>query len=296
MKKLTIIFIAILVAVYAVLTLADLNGTYSAEKALWKINKEVAKLARDPDAVPNASFDKALKKYDNFIAKYPDSPLKSLAQVQKGQVYSVRKNNEKAREIFNSILKDVPKNDPTAVLVYNQIIVTYLQDKDMENVRATYNTIIKNVPFTEIGLRAPLLKALTYAMEKKEQQKQNSLAEALTYYRSLSEQYKNTELDFFSRYFAIETLTALKRWDESLKELEGILINFPDPRFLTSQHAKWILTRINGISINGLNDFERPANIYNKFIAKYPNHPLNAVLLKINTEIKAMKNKTQVSK
>lgn len=295
MKKLALIFSIILIAFYLVLSVVDTKGTYTAEKSLWKINTQLAKLTRDPDAVPSASFDTILKKYDRFIEKNPGSPLSTLAKIQKGQVYTIRKDNEQARKIFESILAEEPKSEPVTVLVFNQILTTYMKENNYAKMRATYDRILKNAPYTELGMRAPLLKALTYVMEKKTEQQQKALTEALTYYRSLSEQFPNTELDFFSRYFTIETLSALKRWQETLNVLESILLDFPDPRFLTEQHIKWILTRINNISINGLKDFDRPGVIYNKFITKYPNHPLNKLLTKVIGEIKTLEKKVAES-
>ena len=70
MKKSFIIFSIIIVTVYLVLSFFD-KKNYAVEKRLWKTQKLLVDIAKDPDVIPEQGFLEVVKQYRKIIKKYP---------------------------------------------------------------------------------------------------------------------------------------------------------------------------------------------------------------------------------
>ena len=60
------------------------------------------------------TYDRASKAFKDFIAKYPQSPLRGNAQYWLGQTYYVTRNFRQARDEFNKVVKDNVEADKAA--------------------------------------------------------------------------------------------------------------------------------------------------------------------------------------
>lgn len=289
MKKLFFTFLFILIGVGLLLSVMDINGDYAAEKIIWSINQQFSKIARDPQAAPAAAFDRIIKQYDQFIKKYPGTHFEPVAQIHKGQVYFTRKDYSNARQVWEGLLsrKDFPAS--VAVIALNYIARSYTIEKNYDRVLEVYDRAIKDYPLTGFGLQAPLLKAVIYNYQKDVSSKEKALNDAAIYYKELIKKYPNSEADFLSRRYLTDTYLGSGRWQEALEVLKDLLMNFPDPRFLTRASSRWVIIRINGAA-QKLNDLQLAVNIYKEFIRRYPQHPLNKLLVALIKDINTPKD------
>lgn len=73
---------------------------------------------QDYDAAFNllkqGTYDRASKAFKDFIAKYPQSPLRGNAQYWLGQTYYVTRNFRQARDEFSKVVKDNVEADKAA--------------------------------------------------------------------------------------------------------------------------------------------------------------------------------------
>lgn len=278
MRKTLILFITILIAVFALLTLLDLKGNYSAEKALWKINQNFSEVTKDPKTTPDTTFQKIYNDYVAFTKKYPDSRLTPMAKIFSGRVQIFLKEYVKAREIFENIIKENPENQTLGAQVVAEIGRTYALEEDHENIIKTYTRLMDEYPLTEIGLKTPLYLAKYYGDKKDYEKAQNAFNRGVIHYKRLITEHPDSIVEYKALHFISACHLAQQRWQEAMNIFEEIMMKFGDKKFFTPNEAVALIKSINTIAIAKMNSKEIPVQIYNKFMAKFPNHPLNKTL------------------
>ncbi|MBF0532580.1 MAG: tetratricopeptide repeat protein [Candidatus Omnitrophica bacterium] len=278
MKKTLILYIEILVGLGLVLMVFNINGDYAAEKQLWRIDREFATIAQDPKASPDAAYDRVIKKYEHFIKRFAHSRLQPLGYIFLGRVYSTHQDYRHGRSIFETAIARNKDKSTICLMALSEIGKTYVLEQNFPKVLETYDRVFKSYPQSDIGWRVPLLKASIYSLQKKEDLKQQTLADAVAYYKSMSQKNKKSLVGFVALRFLAETQIILKQWQDAEDTFRTILIEYPDPQYLTPSSAAWILRSVNVIAINELKNPQVAMGIYQQFIQTYPRHRLNKTL------------------
>ncbi len=285
MRKTLIITIIFLMLTFGVLSVLDLKSNYSAEKELWKINQHFTQVTKDPKTTPDTTFKKIYQDYVAFTQKYPDSRLTPMARIFSGRAQIFLENYEKAREIFENIIKAYPDNKVLGAQVVAEIGRTYALEKDPENIVQTYHRILDEYPLTEIGLKTPLYIAKYYGDKKEFAKAKQAFERGIIHYKRLITQHPDTAVEYKALHFIAACHLAQQRWQESINVFEEILLKFGDKKFFTPQEAISLVKSINTIAVAKLNNKEIPVEIYNKFMEKYPEHPFNRTLKQIITNL-----------
>ncbi len=281
MRKTLIIFIAVLIVVFAVLSFMDLKGNYSAEKSLWKINQKFTEVTKDSKTTPDATFQKVYNDYVAFSKKFPNSRLSPMAKIFSGRVQIFLKNYPKAREIFEGIIRENPDNQILGAQVVAEIGRTYAIEKDDANIVKTYIRIMDDYPLTEIGLKTPLYLAKYYGDRKDFQKARKAFERGVIHYKRLITEHPDTIIEYKALHFISACHLAQQRWQEALNIFEEIMLKFGNQQFFTPKEAVSLVKSINTISVAKMNSKEIPIKIYQKFMAKYPEHPFNKTLTEV---------------
>lgn len=289
MKKTLVILLVILLAPVLIFGIIDRNDDYSAEKSLWKLNKDYQEVAKDPKAAPPASFDQLANKYEKLMKRYSTSKIIPIAKVYYGRVYAVRGDYGKARQVFEEIIRENSDNMIMITMAFRHIIQTYAAEEDFKNVVNTYERIKKEYPISEIGIRAPLDIARMYAVRKEEIKKNAAISAALDYYKGLLAQEMHPTAKMMVMRFQSECYFSLGDWDSGIDTLRDLLIDFPEVEYLSVERARWIISTINAMSAGRLKDYDRPVAIYTEFVEKYPEHPYRKVFEQVIIKIKEAK-------
>jgi tetratricopeptide (TPR) repeat protein len=292
MKKTLITLFGFLILAHMVLSIINAKSEYQAERAIWKVNREFAKISKDPTSVPEVSFEKVAKDYERFTKQYPKTVLTPIAHLLIGRVYATAGNYAKSREIYEEVAakyKDKAEISSQAVF---EISRTYFLEKKQQDVISTYVRIRDNYPFTEIGFQVPILIAEYYANIGDSEGSQKALNDAVDYYKKLSDKYKNSEVEFNALRSVAICYIAAKKWDKAVETLGQTFIQFSDAKHLGGGRADRLIKSINSISLARLKDYDLPIGIYEKFIAQNPKHPFNKKLEEMIQSLKLLKDRS----
>ncbi len=292
MKKALIIYIVLLVGMFTALTLLNARSEYTAEKAIWKINRDFANVAKDPDAIPDAEFQRVFKGYIQFKSKYKYSKLAPIAHVMAARVYMYKKDYVKARGVYEEIAKTYKSNPNIQAQAVFEIAESYNREKNFPNFVATLKRLIKDYPLTELGYQAPITLAEIYLKRGEQDLALQHLNEAVDHYNGLTVQYKNKPDVVFNALRSVSVCyMAMKKWSKAVETLGDILMRFPETKYINTQRADKIITSINMISITKLKDYDLPITIYQNFINKYPKHPYRKALEAMVHSLNVLKEK-----
>lgn len=290
MKKLILTYIGILLAVGIGLDLADQKSEYKAERALWSINEHFAEIAKDPKAIPDATFNSVIKEYEAYIKKYNYAKISPAAKIYLGRVYLVKENHDKAREVFEQVAREYKDNSEIAVQALVDIGQSYVLQKDDANLLKIYNRIKNEYPFTNLGMHTPLLIAQLHTSHNDLGLANKALDEAIAYYKELIVKYPRSQLEIISLRLMATCYLAKRQWNDAVQTFMDVLSRYPNGQ--NSQDTKSVIRTINTISLMQLKDYDLPINFYQKFIVDHPNHPYNVTFEKLIVKLKELKEKS----
>lgn len=291
MKKQVIIFLAILIAVYGVLTILD-TGEYRVEKKAWRIQKQFAQIAEDPKAVPAAQYERLIKKYRDLIKKFPDSRYVPQFYSAIGALHVMNNEFDQARKVFGHAATQFKDNPRVASKAFMDVANVYIIEKKYKEAVDVYNRIWDNYSKTEVGFLAPFYIIRLYKSTGK-----GALADL--YLKKSLDFYKNIALDESGpatlRMNAYQMLSNVyigqKEWAAAIETSETMLFKFADEKVITPQRLRGITRVLNLVSIVQLKDFDRARGIYNKFIESHPGHYLNEYLEKVIESLNILEKK-----
>ncbi len=273
MKKTIIILCIILIGVFGILTFLSQKDDFAAEKMLWKADRQFAKMVKSTESFPDQAFERLAGQYRAVITRFPDSKFTPQTHIILGRVYLIKKDYEKAKEIFSSICPKFPNNRNICALAMVSVGKVQEAQGNWEEAEKIYKEMIQKYPQTEEGLSGPLYIAKYY--ENKGNQPQATLAynNAIIHYREMLNSDPSKNLEFKLLGLLSNCYMSAKRWNQALDALSLSLRKYPHP-----QTAEPILKSINIISLTQLKDKQRAINLYQDILDENPKHPLAQIL------------------
>lgn len=273
MKKTFLTLFLILVGVSLFFIVVDYRGNYAAEKTVWKITQRFNQAAKDPDAVPDSTFNKIINDYEKFIKNFSNSELVSTARVLLGRVYAAKKDYEKAREVFEETISLHGDDSDLGAQVVAEIGLTYAMQEDYLSILKSYQRILKEYQFTELGLKTPVLIAKFYIEQKELAQAQKAFEDAIIYYNSLISNNPDSYIEFAALRYVATTYVTQQRWKEALDTFGKIFEGYAQSEYMTSEKLQNLINTMNVISIKYLKDPNVALLVYKKFIEDNPEYP-----------------------
>ncbi len=272
MRRILLILVLILAGVFAVLSFLD-RSEYALEKNFWYLKKDFAKLAHDPKSYPEQEFKALAREYDQLLEAHPESRLAGKILIQKGMVYVLMKDSEKARETFREILARFPDEGPLNAEALFQIGKTYEQEGKSKEAVQMFRTASERYPLTLTGLKMPLYEANYYQRIGKPDKMQVAFDRAVDFYQNIHEEHADTRIGYMALNYQVTAYLAQERWSESLNVLERILMIYPRVHQSTDPQGPLLVRTINQVALEQAKDSGRAIEIYRKFIHQYPQHP-----------------------
>jgi len=290
MKRSVILYAIILMGIYGVLSLLDLNSDYVVERKLWHINRKFLDVAKDPKAVPPQTFEALANEYKRIIRQHSKSRAIAGVYVVLGRIYIMKGDLSQARDVLGEITKLYPDYRELSAEAISLIAKTYELENNWAKARELYQKIIQEYPRTETGLSTPLYMANYYQTQNDFRSTMKAYAQAIDFYQKLITEQEHSTVEFNSLRYLANCYVAQNRWMEAIETLKQILIDYPEPQYLTVQRAELIIKTINAIVVNQLKNSDIAADIYKEFMVKYPQHPLNKTLKVVLDRLKENKN------
>lgn len=289
MKKTLGILGSIALGLYAFLTVID-KSDYKLEKRLWHLQKEFESLAADPGRAPDQRFEDVAGKYEALRKQYP-SKLSSQIPLQVGQIYLLKKDYKKARNIFLKIVEENPHNPNLSAAALFQVGQSFELGKDWSEALKVYESITEKFPLTPLGLNAPLYIVQHYFNNNALSMATQAFNKAVAFYTSISQEHPRSMIEFNALQLLSSGHLMFKNWREAVDVLEKLLMNYSSAEFFNPQRIEVLIKTINTVSITRMKDYEKPVKIYTKFIEKNPQHSLNPFLTEMVLGLKDLKDK-----
>ena len=284
MKKLIIIFLFILIGLFVILTWINWKDEYSAERKLWHINRRYNISLQNTESLTDKSAEEIAESYRKFIQYFPKSTLTPKAQIILGSVYLVKKNYSQARQEFQKVFNDYPKNSEVKAEASSGIAKSYELEGNWSKAESWFKDTTRQYSETQAAFSVPLYIAQHYEQSKDQFKTSAAYQDALEFYQNLARRSPNSFLEFHALQMKVVCHMALNHWAQAVDELEEILNKYP-------LAAKQITLAINNIALTQLKDFDRPIKIYEKFIQEHPENPINDVLKNMIKYLKQLKEK-----
>ncbi|MBN2483171.1 MAG: tetratricopeptide repeat protein [Candidatus Omnitrophica bacterium] len=214
-------------------------------------------------------FPKAIGVYNEFLEKFPNTPIDKDVRYRLGRLYLVNGQVDKAKEAFYSLIDKYPDQTQLLISSYSGLAQCYRKEANTEKVVEMYDTIRTRFPDTTAAMAIPFLTAQYYKDIKYAAKAETAFTDAITEYQKILTQKKTSEKakDAVMHFLALSYLKNLQ-WDEALPLLRQLIEKHP-------QNPSYLMD-IAAVHRN-LQDTDSAVKTYEELIKRYPN---NAFLVK----------------
>lgn len=276
MKELTIGFLGVYAVLFVCLSLLGQQGEYSAEKALWKINRTASRLLQDANNIPKKQVDEIISQYAKFNKNFQDTNIGPRGYFQMAQVYWTIKDYQNGRTVIKKMISTYPSRQEIVAEGYTQIGASYVEEGDTPAAIENYKTVLTQYPLTPTGMNVPIFIAQAYMQAKNIPAAQTAYAMAIKhYYALINNNTQNPLIEIESLRKVSAVYIAQGDWQNAAQTLSSLIIKYP--RKLSPGMADEIVKLVNTIVLSQTKDYDFAINLYNQFINENPEHPYNQV-------------------
>lgn len=290
MKKTIIIFLFILLAVFAVLTFLD-KGEYGMEKQLWRAQKQFEQIARDPKAVPDQNYEGLVNQYRKIIQRFPANGLTRKIYIKIGKIYLLKKDYVKARAGFQEALTRYPDDPALCSEALMHIGNSFELEAKYDEAKTAYRQIIGQYAATDIGMSMPMYLITLNSKIGRPADAEKASAEALVFYDAIAKKNPETKYAFASQRMSAAVHFARGDTQKGIHLLGQMLNRYADSEMMTPQQIVLIVKTINTMSVANLKDYDTPIAIYQDFLNQHPRHQYSVYLQKTINGLKELKEK-----
>lgn len=292
MKKILLIYVAVLAGLFAVFSLLGTNSEYAVEQRVWKVQKEYLDILKDPKVIPEQTFQGVIRKYERIITRHPDSRLTPGLRMLVGNVYSLKKDYETARRKFNEIIGLYPDNKELQAQALAAIGRTFEAQGDWPQAKKTYDRILMDYTLTQTGLGVPMYLVNHYKEQKDDQKTMEAYGRAVAHYDAVAAQNPDSAAEYAALRYLGNCYLDQKRWREAVETFGRVLSKYARAEYMSPQAADMIVKTINTVSVYQLKDYDLAGRIYQDIIEQHPHHPLKAYFQKMLDALNTLKAKS----
>lgn len=291
MKKTLVIYALILGGIFAVLSILGSRDEYAVEQKVWGLYKKYIDIAKDPNVIPDKTFEEVIRGYQGIIDRYPQSRMVEGLRFLIGRVYHLKKDYVTARKKFYEIIDLYPKDKNLHANALASVAKTYEADGNWPQALAAYEKMIRDYPQTPAGLGVPIYLANYYKGQNDYQKTMSAYERAITHYREIARQNPASPIEYNALRYLANCYLDQKRWSEAVTTLGEVLQKYAQAEYMTVRTADTMIKTINVVSTYQLKDYDTPVGIYQSIIQKNPGHPLNSYLQKMIDAFRQLKEK-----
>ena len=296
MKKALLSYVIILVGIFVVFSLWGSQGDYAIEQKVWKIHKQYFDILKDPNVIPDKTFDQVIQGYKKIIERYPHSKMTPGLHFLIGRVHSLKKDYETARQKFQEITTIYPDKPELHAEALAAAAATYEAEKNWPQAKKTYDDILLKYPLTRTGLGIPIYIASYYKNQNDYRQTIEAYEKAVRHYQSAAQEHPDSVVEYTALRYLSNCYLDQKRWSEAVQILGKILQKYAKADYMNIKTADTIIKTINVVCSYQLKDYDVAIKIYQDIIHGDPNHSLNAYFQKMIDAFNKLKEKgVQVS-
>ncbi len=291
MKKTLIAYAVILAGIFITLSSLDSQSDYAIEQKVWKVHKQYFDIIKDPNVIPEQTFEDVIAGYQKIIDKYPQSRLTEGLRFLVGRVYFLKKDYETARKKFYEIIEIYPQKKELHAEAMAAVAKTYEVQDNWPQAYKIYDQILKSYPLTPAALGIPIYIANYHKSLNDYQQTVDAYEKAIVYYRKIASENPASPAGYNALRYLSNCYLDQKHWTEAINTLGEILQKYAHGEYMTAKTADTIIKTINIVSTYQLKDYDAAVHIYRGIIEQNPGHPLNAHFQKMIDAFNQLKEK-----
>jgi TolA-binding protein len=214
-------------------------------------------------------FTKAIGVYEEFVQKNPTSKIIKYAKFQIGRLYFIKEDFIKAKQVFEEIVRDYPKEIELCTNSQLAIASCYEKEGNWDKAVQTYHKLTDDYPNTRAALNVPLFIAQYYLRKNQFQDAEKAFKEAISGYEKIIRENPKTTLAVEAQDLISLAYVSQQKWDKAIDSLRTLVDTYPkDPKASVS------LFTIAAIYQRQLHEPKKAIEIYEKFIGQYRGHVL----------------------
>ncbi|MBI2093508.1 MAG: tetratricopeptide repeat protein [Candidatus Omnitrophica bacterium] len=253
----------------AATVLCGCSTQYKAERLLWKaqrLQKQIVKQAEQ--ATPQQYID-AIRAYEVVIESVPGTEPAGMAQEAIGSLYIMQKQFEKARQAYQLILQNYASLGSLGLRARVVIAKSYEMEKKWDQAVRSYRDIAAYHPFSPAGLEAPIYVGKIFAYRKQKEQAAKAYQQAVRAYLKLIPDSPTPQMQVLVKQLLAGAYQELGEWKQAVSILEEIR---------QSKEAKasrpFILVNLARIYQTQLGETQKAQELYAVLAKEYPKHPI----------------------
>jgi len=275
MKKIVIILISILIALYILLSCMGSGSEYAAERLFYKAMKINSEMAANPDVVPPKLLNQVERSLKTLLEKYSNTGVAKIADITLAEFYVFNKKYKEALARVDSIMKMYDK-DPS--MMSKALFVkarTYEKQGKWPQALKEYEILRDDYTKTELGLQAPLYIARYYADKGDDAYAKQAYSNAALFYKKLERDNNRKMLGYIASTLLIQTYMKMEEYEKAGAVLKDTVDTYMNQRTLFQ-----LLPLVENIIVTKLKNPEKAAEIYKTILARSKDVKLNKILQK----------------
>lgn len=226
-RKVIFLIIAILAAVFVVLSILNIGSEYTAERLLYKTMSTYDTLPLLPH---ESYFGKQTFVEDNLrsiITKFPKGNSAKAAYLNLATLYMETKKYDEAISVTDEIMKKYGMDSFISSRAQFIKAVSYEKKGKWKKALEELTTLQHKYPETRFGLQVPFYVVRYYVENKKTAEANKSGEEAIAYYNEVKKEYKGKGFGYLASDLLMQTYITLKRYEEAGRALQNTFANYP---------------------------------------------------------------------
>lgn len=257
MKKIIIVMLSVLVAMYIILSVVTSGSEYAAEKLFYRAMKMNGKISANPDVAPPRLLAYVENNFKAVLAKYPKSEVARTAGITLTEFYIVNKRYEDALSRADLMIKAYDKNPTVLSAAYFLKGRAYEKQDKWPAALKEYKKLRDDYTNTELGMQMPLYIAKYYADNGKDADSRQAYNDAAAFYKRLEKENSGKGLGYVSNMLLLQAYMGVKNYEEA-----GNVIEETIDKYRSGTTLRQLLPQVENIIVKELKRPDKAIGIY----------------------------------
>lgn len=284
MKKNIIIMLVILIGIYFIFKVFNMNAEYFPEKLYFQALKAEEQIAANPDAATRKMLDRVELKLTRILQLFPNSEVARKADVRLGEFYIRAKRYGMAIAHLDKVIQKLERDRERLAMAYYLKGAACEKEDRWRDALRQYRVVRDNYSDTQIGLQMPLHIWTYYATNGKEAEAEQAYDDAIQFYKRIESENSDKPLGFMASLFLIRTYGRADDGEAAVVAIEDHINKYYSPAMVGR-----IVPLVETVVVNKFKNPEKAAAIYKTILERSKDPKLSAALEKRIKELSEQK-------
>lgn len=257
MKRIILVLVLILVAVYAILSVLGSNSENAAEKLFYRATKTYRKIAINPEIAPPAMLAAVENDLQQIVEKFPEAKVAKIAQFALAEFYLTNKKYNQALAALDAVISKYKQDIAMTSRAQFFKGLAYERQNLWGQALVEYEILRDKYTDTPLGLQVPLYIGNYYTEKEKYALAEEAYSQATVFYQRLERENKAKVFGYMAANFLLQTQIKRQDYEQAAEVVQNTINNYPSALTFTQQ-----LPNVELIFIQQLKNPERALEIY----------------------------------